>query len=164
MVYQKPYMSMNHGMKSREADRRYLGRCFLFGIYGCSDMPYFNTPDYPKVKDIYDTYLPIQREMVPLGWEPITQARVLTKGVLTERFGKGKKVFFSLYRDTGDATAADLEVDCRALNMAADGVKVTDPVSDKKLEVSKDGGKIVIHGIALSKDGIGVVKIGLAGK
>ncbi len=112
MVYHKPYMSMNHGMKGRESDRRYIGRCFLFGCYGCPDMPYFNTPDYPKVKDVYDTYLPIQREMFPLGWEPVTNARVLTDGVLTERFGDGPTIFFSLYRDTGEARTADLELDC----------------------------------------------------
>lgn len=158
MVYAKPYMSMNHGMKGRDADRRYLGRCFLFGVYGCSDMPYFNTADYLKVKDIYDTYLPIQRRMVPLGWEPITNARVLTEGVLAERFGEGSTIYFSLYRNTGDAATADLEIDCAAIGLGGN-VTVADPVAGKKLDISWSNGRAVVRGIALSADGIGVVRI-----
>jgi len=164
MVYQKPYMSMNHIMKGREVDRRYLGRCFLFGVYGCSDMPYFNTPDYLKVKDIYDTYLPIQREMVPLGWEPVTYARALARGVLTERFGSGHVILFSIYRDKGGAKATDLEVDCAQLDLEFDKLKVVDPVSGKSLVITKgEQGSAVVQGIPLSADGMGVVRIEMGG-
>jgi hypothetical protein len=159
MVYQKPYMSMNHVMKSRESDRNYIGKCFLFGVFGCSDMPYFNTPDYDKVKAIYDTYLPIERQMFPLGWEPVTYARTLTDGVLTERFGKASPIFFSLYRDTGSAISVDLEADGKPLGLPGK-IKAIDPVSGKQLETTpnKDG-KFTIHKIPLSEDGIGVVRI-----
>jgi len=159
MSYHKPYMSMNHGMKGRESDRRYVGRCFLFGVYGCSDMPYFNTTDYPKVKDIYDTYLPIQRQMFPLGWEPVTHGRSLTDGVLIERFGGGPVIFFSLYRQTGAAKAADLEIDSAPLGLSPGKLTATDPVSGKKLEVTGINGTLTIRRIPLSSDGIGVVKL-----
>lgn len=158
MVYHKPYMSMNHGMKGRESDRRYLGRCFLYGVFGCSDMPYFSTADYLKVKDVYDTYLPIQRRMVPLGWEPVTNAHSLTTGVLTERFGDGPIIYFSLYRDSGDARTADLEIDCAALGVCGD-IKAIDPVSGDELDVSCLDGRAVVRGAALSADGIGAVRI-----
>jgi hypothetical protein len=160
LMYHKPYMGMSHGMKGRDQDRRYLARCFLFGLYADSDMPYFDTPDYPKVKDIYDTYLPIQREMCPLGWEPVTWARSLTDGVLVERFGEGPAVFFSLYRDSGDAGAADVEVDCARLNLSRDKIKAVDPVAGRELQAGAvEDGKVMVRGVPLSRDGIGVLKI-----
>ena len=158
MMYHKPYLGMAHGMGGAERDRRHLARCFLLGLYGSSDMPYFETADYLRVKDIYDTYLPIQRQMFPLGWEPVTYARPSAEGVMTERFGQSKTIFFSLYRDTGDASSTDLEIDSVPLNLSS--VKATDPVSAKSLEVVADKrGRLTVRGIPISKDGIGVVML-----
>jgi len=111
-----------------------------------------------RVKDIYDTYLPIQRQMFPLGWEPVTYARPSAEGVMTERFGQSETIFFSLYRDTGDASSTDLEIDSVPLNLSS--VKATDPVSAKSLEVVADKrGRLTVRGIPISKDGIGVVML-----
>ncbi len=157
LVYHKPYMAMGHGMAGEERDRKYIARNFLFGNYGDSDMVYFSRPDYQKVKDLYDTYLPIQRQMFPLGWEPVTYAKPLTDGVLAERFGSGKVMYFSLYCDEGNASKADLELDASALKMKS--ITAIDPLSGKTLSVSSKDEKLIIMGIPLSKDGIGVVKI-----
>lgn len=158
-VYHKPYMGMGHGMAGGERDRKYIARNFLFGCYGDCDMVYFSRPDYDKVKDLYDTYLPIERQMFPLGWEPVTCAKPLTEGVLTERFGDGPVMYFSLYCDKGDTSKADLEVDAKALRLTGKKVTAVDPVSGKTLSISDKDGKLIIQGVPLSKDGIGVVKI-----
>ncbi len=160
MMYHKPYLGMNHGMGGKEKHRRYLARCFLFGAYGGSDMSYYASENYPKVRDLYDTYLPIQRRMNQLGWEPVTAARVLAEDVLTERFGDGRVMYFSLYRVSGDAREAGLEVDCARLELSSEKVTATDPVSGRTLEaVPVTGGKLRIQGIPLSTDGIGVVRV-----
>ncbi len=160
MMYHKPYLGMAHALQGRQKDRAYLARCFLFGMYGSSDMRYFNTDHYLKVKDLYDTYVPIERQMFLLGWEPVTYARPLTDGVLTERFGEGSTMCFSLYRNSGDAMKADLEVDGTNLKLEPEKVKATDLATRKTLEVlSGRDGKLAVQGITLSKDGIGVVKL-----
>lgn len=157
LVYHKPYMAMGHNMAGGERDRKYIARNFLFGNYGDCDMVYFSRPDYDKVKDLYDTYLPIERQMFPLGWEPVTYAKPLTEGVITERFGNGKKMMFSLYCDAGNVSKADLELDASALRLKK--ITATDPLSGKTLEVSAKDGRLIIQGIPMCKDGIGVVEV-----
>ena len=158
MMYHKPYLGMAHGLAGKAKDRAYLVKCFLFGMYGSSDMPYFSTPDYEKVRDIYDTYVPVMRQVFALGWEPVTHARALTDGVLMERFGEGPTVYLTLYRDSGSVLATDVELDATGLKL--DEVKATDPITGKALAVSREhGGRITVRNVPLSKDGMGVVRL-----
>lgn len=158
MMYHKPYLGMAHALAGGQKDRRYIARCFLFGMYGSSDMVYFTRDDYAKLKDLYDTYIPIERQMFPLGWEPVTYARPSAQGVKAERFGHGKVVMFSLYHDTGAVSSTDLEIEGTSLKLSS--VKAIDPVSGKSLEVVTGmDGRLTVRGIPISKDGIGVVQI-----
>ena len=158
--YKKPYLALMHTMGSNQAkDLQFLAKCIAFGVYGSGDRDYYVSPQYKRTKSIYDTYLPIQREMNRLGWEPITAATAANSAVLIERFGEGRELYFTLYDTSGKLTSADIELDCARLGLTRDSIKAIDPATEKELNVQRVSGTVRVTGIPLTPEAFGVVRV-----
>jgi len=158
--FKKPYLALMHTMGTNQAkDLQFLAKCIAFGVYGSGDRDYYASPKYARTKAIYDTYLPIQRKMNKLGWEPITAATAANSAVLVERFGEGREVYFTLYDTTGKLKSADIDLDCARLGLAGDGIKAVDAATEKELKVQRVNGAIRVTGIPLTPQAFGVVRV-----
>ena len=158
--YHKPYLALNHNMGKNEArDLEFLAKCILFGMYGSGDRDYYTTPQYSRTKHIYDTYLPIQRKMNKLGWEPVTAAKATQESVLVERFGEGLEFYFTLYDTTGKLTSVNIDIDCARLGLTSDSIKAVDAATEKELGVKLISGGVRVTDVPLTPQAFGVVRV-----
>ncbi|NOZ21321.1 MAG: hypothetical protein GXP25_09555 [Planctomycetes bacterium] len=73
--------------------------------------------------DLYDQFIPILRQTMCAGWEPVTYARASDSRVWLERFGGGRNgLFFNVYNPLSDEVRVTIEIDSKALGVAAGAV------------------------------------------
>ncbi|MDB6026197.1 MAG: hypothetical protein JWM68_2420, partial [Verrucomicrobiales bacterium] len=159
-VAHKPYLILSHNMgKKGEAwDRTLLAKCFLFGFYGSGDAPFYATPEYQRIRPVYEAYLPLQREMNRLGWEPITAATT-SDDILVERFGDADVIYFSLYDPSSKRHDARLQLDTARLPQHGKQLTVHDAFSGKELKFTTKKKMIEVSGISLNADAVGAIKL-----
>lgn len=160
-TFHKPYLILSHNMgKKGEAwDRELLAKCFLFGFYGSGDAGFYSTPQYELVRPLYEKYLPLQREMNRLGWEPVTAAKTSDAKILVERFGDGPVIYFTLYDASRKARETSLQVDSTRLHLNKKQLTIREAFSGNELKFTRSEQLLEIRGVPLNTDGVGTVKL-----
>ena len=106
---------------------------------------------------MYERWLPVEREMNRLGWEPVTGARCVEKNVLTERFGGDSKMIFSIYGPQKGAREVTLILDEGCLRLPGKDAVVRDAFSKGELKSVRTEKGLEIRNIRLDADGTGAI-------
>jgi hypothetical protein len=62
-------------------------------------------------------YIPLINEISAAGWEPVTAAKTKTENVRIERFGEGKRFYFTIRNNGVEVAKCDLHIDLEELNI-----------------------------------------------
>jgi|GEM_PF-360503 len=159
-TYHKPYLVLSHNMgkKGEVWDRGFLAKCFLFGFYGSGNSDFYSTPEYERIRPVYEKYLRLQREMNRLCWEPVTDAQASNE-ISVERFGDSSVIYFTLYDASHQSRETTLQLGKTYLHLSKSQWIVHDAFSGKELKFTSKNHLLQIAGISLNADGIGAIKL-----
>ena len=131
MAHHKPFLLLYYYAYPqmecpREAAEEYIQSAVAYGI--APEVRPFGK-FIKRDLDLYETFIPILRQIMRAGWEPVTHARASDADLWLERFGGGKDgLFFTVYNPTSQAKDATVTMDRTRLHLAPD-VKGTELVA-----------------------------------
>jgi len=90
----------------------------FFSVDASND-PYWQ--DKQKIENgrpFFKKYIPVIKEIAAAGWEPVTLAKVSSPAFRIERFGRSKKIFFTVRNNGEDYGDCIVTIDLRKLGLA----------------------------------------------
>ncbi len=143
LCYQRPYLLLQNTVFEDfpvEMVERYMKRAIFYGMmpsffsHNAADATYWTRPEiYNRDRHLFKQYLPVAQTIAAAGWEPLTCATTGNPKVYTERWGKGKDVYFTVFNSSDQPQAYTLTVEAKGLGLKAmKGVAVL--IGDKDLE------------------------------
>ena len=133
LLGRKPYGYWNYNWEDGANVEEFVNRCLAYGIFAsntttfATGVKYEDHPHgYLRDKKLLDWYVPLVRTLSLASWEPVRYGTIDNKGVSCERFGRGDKVYFTMYSDSTNKAACTLNVDLKSLGFIEDGVKFSE--------------------------------------
>lgn len=146
LMGRKPYAFLNYHWDDQDKINVFVNRCLTFGIFASTSTNFFsgviyetNPKGYLRDKPLLDWYVPLVRQITKAGWEPVRYAQIAGDSIVSERFGSGQTVYYTLFNDSDSARAATLSIDLAALGFKADKVAITEIAQKTPLTAANHG-------------------------
>lgn len=126
LAYQKSFSILfnnDYNLLTTERMEDYFNRCLVYGIFpspmmhndtvnGTGESYYWKGAEqfYERDRWIFQTYMPILKEMAESGWEPVTNATVNDPEIIVERYGDNDAEGYHIALFNPTASAVDVQV------------------------------------------------------
>ena len=141
----KPYCFLQNTVFeefSPDMVEKYMKRSLAFGMFpgffshNASQGHYFSRPKlYNRDRPLFKKYIPLCKQVAEAGWQPITNARTTTPGILVERFGDHLLTVFNPGKERKDV----------ALTILFPVGRVRNLLDGRELSVERRGKKASLH-------------------
>ncbi|MEN6643143.1 MAG: hypothetical protein ABFE08_11925 [Armatimonadia bacterium] len=147
MCYQRPYLLLQNTVFEEmpvEKIEKYMKRSIFYGLFpsffshNASERTYWTRPEiYNRDRHLFKKYLPVAQAISAAGWEPVTCAATGNDSVYIERWGKGGKVYFTLFNDSDKPQQYTLKLQYKALGLKEMPKQFTDVLTGDKIQTAE---------------------------